>query len=783
MIKRLIVITVVILAGLIGLCALGLHSLRLHAAGLEGRRLAEFAAVAEQIRVDVKRKLDAFIQTEQARPYTEYLYYYVPTATAAQAAEPQTALVRSPLANRFSNGLAYGYFQIDPDGTIVTPYVPAGALDTAEPEVRAYIEQALRKKLRAHLRSPATGVRATEAPPAGPAPVPAIESAAQPPSGTMALEENHTLPGPILPSARTRRVNEQAGRAMTPAPDRGTTPLRGQAQKSAKSAPKTSSQMYRIGSLAESQQVQVVVQDRALVEQNVMNYATRGGPDRFMQQQAESAGPQRSQSQAAERYAERQQRRAAPRRSPQREMMMGMGRSEAQSPPRLEQQADQPPATAEPVRATVEAERPSQPQTAQRDVPPGLPNGDAYAYGAAQTVAVRIEPFVPVMVPATAPDVESASKSLAAGQDTVGASAATIPPFGYDVYLVRHVQVETEHFVQGFQLDQRRLLAEVRDSADRLMRAGMGYQITTGPPPNDAGLRHTAILDFGFGSLTLGLLELDPGWIDRQLAALRRGYLGVMGLVSTATMLALAALWANVRAQVALARKKDDFISAVSHELRTPLTSIRMYTEMLEKDWIRDDAKRGQYYGHMRHETERLSRLIENVLDFSRIQRGRKRYRFQLGDLNACIRQAVTMMQPCAAQAGFEIVLQPDPIPPFEFDPDAVVQIVVNLVDNAIKYAADAADRTIYVRTRSDGSWAVIEVEDRGPGIPRRQRARVFDAFYRLGDESRRETTGTGLGLALVKRFTEAHAGTVEILAAKPRGALLRVRLAVARPA
>jgi two-component system phosphate regulon sensor histidine kinase PhoR len=99
----------------------------------------------------------------------------------------------------------------------------------------------------------------------------------------------------------------------------------------------------------------------------------------------------------------------------------------------------------------------------------------------------------------------------------------------------------------------------------------------------------------------------------------------------------MAALWKNMHEQVQLSRKKDDFISAVSHDLRTPLTSIRMYTEMLEKDWVKTDDKRRQYYTTMRTESERLTRLIENVLDFSRIQRGKKKYDFTLGDINLCV--------------------------------------------------------------------------------------------------------------------------------------------------
>jgi signal transduction histidine kinase len=180
----------------------------------------------------------------------------------------------------------------------------------------------------------------------------------------------------------------------------------------------------------------------------------------------------------------------------------------------------------------------------------------------------------------------------------------------------------------------------------------------------------------------------------------------------------------------------------------------------------------------MRQESERLSRLIENVLDFSRIQKKQKKYQFKLGDINKCVADVVEMMASYAAQRGFRITMQPDDCGQVTFDGDAVTQIVVNLLDNAVKYSASAADKTITVRTKLSDGFVLIEVEDHGPGIPHRQRKKVFQEFYRIGAEATRETTGSGLGLALVKKFAQAHNGFVEILSARPTGAILRVSLA-----
>jgi signal transduction histidine kinase len=347
--------------------------------------------------------------------------------------------------------------------------------------------------------------------------------------------------------------------------------------------------------------------------------------------------------------------------------------------------------------------------------------------------------------------------------------------FAGQIYLLRHVKIEDRDIVQGFRFDQKQLLEEVRDSS-RILPQDMSFEQPPGPS-SDA--TYTAVLSFGRGEVPIGLKDKDPGRIARQVASLRNWYFGVVAVVFMAVAMGLASVWQNVYAHASLARKKDDFISAVSHELRTPLTSIRMHSEMLEKKWVKSEEKASEYYRSMRQESERLTRLIENVLDFSRIQRGRKKYNFLVGDLNKCISDVVEMMRPYAAQSGFTIAADLGTLPPTKFDKDALTQIVVNLLDNAVKYARAADEKVVYVRTRQDGQHTIIEVEDRGPGLPHRERKKVFEQFYRVAAESTREVPGTGLGLAIVKKFVEAHEGFVEVLAAKPKGAVFRVGLPV----
>lgn len=371
------------------------------------------------------------------------------------------------------------------------------------------------------------------------------------------------------------------------------------------------------------------------------------------------------------------------------------------------------------------------------------------------TIQIRVEPFVPRLVPND--------------QNTPSI-------FGGQILMLRHVQVEDKHYIQGFKLSETELIYRIETVASRLMALHQGLNIQVSKEVQ-AEACASAVLDFGFGGLVLNLFETDPGWIHNRVNWFRRWYGVTCVVVLAAISLGVSSLWRGVRQQLVLSRQKDDFISAVSHELRTPLTAIRMYAEMLEKNWVKTQDKRQHYYTNVRQESERLSRLIENVLDFSRIQRKKKQYHLELGDLNACIEQVVEMMTPFATQNGFAISTQLTDLPSQAFDKDAMTQILVNLIDNAVKYAKDAEDKTICVRSLMRNRQVILEVEDHGPGIAHAQQRHIFEPFYRTESESTRQTQGTGLGLALVKRFAEAHQGSIEILGAQPTGAIFRVIL------
>jgi signal transduction histidine kinase len=223
--------------------------------------------------------------------------------------------------------------------------------------------------------------------------------------------------------------------------------------------------------------------------------------------------------------------------------------------------------------------------------------------------------------------------------------------------------------------------------------------------------------------------------------------------------------------QIALVRQQQDFVSAVSHELRTPLTSIRMYAEMLREGWV-DDARRRDYYDTIGREAERLSRLVQNVLQLARMSR--RELRLQPRVLGAAevvedLRRAVVAQ---VEAAGFTLRVDCPPeaaVAAIEADPDALTQIGVNLVDNALKFAARAERREIVLSCGLlRGGELALGVRDYGPGIPKGQAKRVFELFYRADGGLTRDTPGTGLGLGIVRELAAAMGGRTELVHHRP---------------
>ncbi|MFN8177287.1 MAG: HAMP domain-containing sensor histidine kinase [bacterium] len=245
----------------------------------------------------------------------------------------------------------------------------------------------------------------------------------------------------------------------------------------------------------------------------------------------------------------------------------------------------------------------------------------------------------------------------------------------------------------------------------------------------------------------------------------------------------LFALRAASRA-VQLSDMKSDFVSNVSHELRTPLASIRAFGELLRLGRASPEKVR-EYGAHIENESRRLSGLIDNLLDFSRIESGRKEYGFVPARLEDVVTKAIEAFEVRTRDAGFRIeYLAPgSPLPELVIDPDAVGQAVHNLLDNAVKYSGES--RRIEVALGVDGAWAVCAVRDWGVGIPREEQRRVFERFHRVGSVLVHDVKGAGLGLSIVQHVVRAHGGEAWIESEPGQGTTVRLRLPLggARPA
>ena len=256
--------------------------------------------------------------------------------------------------------------------------------------------------------------------------------------------------------------------------------------------------------------------------------------------------------------------------------------------------------------------------------------------------------------------------------------------------------------------------------------------------------------------------------------AQRTRWFGALIVASAvAAVLGLFAAWRSFRHEQQLNELKTNFVSSVSHELRAPLASVRLMAENLECGKIPDPARQAEYFHFIGQECRRLSSLIENVLDFSRIEQGRKQYELEPTDLMVLTQTTVQLMEPYAAETGVALQLKTAHLAPrtahleWKVDGRAIQQALVNLLDNAIKHSARGQTVTVEIGS-ADPSLCTLSVSDCGPGIPKGEQEKIFERFYRLGSELRRETQGIGIGLSIVKHIVIAHGGRVTV-ASEPR--------------
>jgi signal transduction histidine kinase len=232
----------------------------------------------------------------------------------------------------------------------------------------------------------------------------------------------------------------------------------------------------------------------------------------------------------------------------------------------------------------------------------------------------------------------------------------------------------------------------------------------------------------------------------------------------------------TITRELELAKMKSDFVSTISHEFKSPLTSIRQLSEMLHAGRVPSKERRQEYYDILLEQSERLSLLTDNVLNFAKMEEGRKEYDFELTDVDLLIKEIVASIQDRVRHDGYEIQMNiQESLPPVMVDGDALSQAINNLLDNAIKYSGKK--KKVVVEAYTEGGSLAIAVKDFGVGIKKEELDKIFDRFYRGGEELTRSVRGSGLGLTLVKKIAEAHSSTVQVKSQPGKGSTFTITL------
>lgn len=232
-------------------------------------------------------------------------------------------------------------------------------------------------------------------------------------------------------------------------------------------------------------------------------------------------------------------------------------------------------------------------------------------------------------------------------------------------------------------------------------------------------------------------------------------------MVAAIILIGLFAIYKSTQAVVDMSERRSGFVSSVTHELKTPLSNIRMYIEMLEQGIAATPEREQEYYRILGSESSRLSRLINNVLEFSKLEKKQRPLNLQPGTFEEVIQAFTDILKEKLKLEGFTLNLEMDTVTPFRYDREAMIQILINLVENSIKFGKTADRKEITLTVKNEKKHVKISVSDTGPGIPGNALKKIFDDFYRVDNSLTRKTGGTGIGLALVRNFVTEMGGSV----------------------
>ncbi len=294
-------------------------------------------------------------------------------------------------------------------------------------------------------------------------------------------------------------------------------------------------------------------------------------------------------------------------------------------------------------------------------------------------------------------------------------------------------------------------------------------------PARDLGFSAALAEQLAYGKLEV---SIDTDHIEERYLSHLRRFLGVALMLVLSLATGFTLLYKSVQRELEQARRTQNFVASVTHELRTPLSTIQLHGEMLLDGWVDDPDKRSEYYRRIVRETKRLSTLVERVLEKSQLKE--RSTAPEAGDLNSAILRLRPSLVDASETADLVFDLAPG-LPLVWLTPEGVAGILGNLVENARKYApVPAQGEPIRVATRLEGQRVLLEVADRGPGVPAEERDKIFEAFYRMGSEATRTTTGTGLGLHLVRLHADVAGARATVHARDGGGSVFRVAYRVA---
>ena len=276
----------------------------------------------------------------------------------------------------------------------------------------------------------------------------------------------------------------------------------------------------------------------------------------------------------------------------------------------------------------------------------------------------------------------------------------------------------------------------------------------------------------------LQMLPRNYTELEQRVKNQRRINLFFIILSMSLTFISLAIIYIGWQHDRQLRQLKDNFISNVSHELKTPLSLIRMFSEILVMGRVKDEDKRLEYYRIIYNESDRMSRLIANLLDFANLIRGIERKHFEKTNIAQLVTKALEAYRHEIQKEGFELNVKADPEMPDSYaDPNAITMAFLNLLDNSMKYSKD--QKRIDVNVWRDNGFVALSVADRGVGIPEHEQQKIFDKFYRGSDPSVRKVRGSGIGLSITKHVAEMHGGEILVESAPGKGSTFTLKIPI----